>query len=134
MSNSDDGNLGPIPETLEMTKREATLLVHVGEHFPTGFCEHELAASLAWSVDEVREALVVCAAFDLVSTPPGVDVPVAEPVDGSPLVGIDDLLDPEEQEEACVSHCPRREPRCPLPDADFWLTPEEQAAIGQALT
>ena len=53
-------------EHLEMTRREAILLVHINEHFSGGFRPEDVAISLGWSTAEVHEALRVCAAFGFV--------------------------------------------------------------------
>jgi hypothetical protein len=84
-----------------LTKREANLMVHIEANFrDVPFTEDEVAASIGWPIEEVRAALETCAAFGLTEPPEPIvskdDVVVGC---GKP-VGIDDLLTPEEQEEA----------------------------------
>ena len=125
MENSMASNPSEAVETFELTKREATLLVHIGEHFPTGFAAEDLAVSLGWSVEEVHGTLQVRAVHGLIEAPPDAEVPAGAPLEGSPLVGLDDLLTPEEQDAARES----KVPNC----NGGWLALGEELAVLRAL-
>lgn len=111
----------PALRTLEPTKREAILLIHMRENFPRGFDEEHLAISLGWATEEVREALQVCVVHGLIEGPPDIELPAGAPLEGSPMVGIDDLLSPEEQAAARESKVPCANPR--------WLVLGEELAV-----
>lgn len=125
MENSMASNPSEAVETFELTKREATLLAHIGEHFPTGFIAEDLAVSLGWSVDEVREAARVCAVYELLALPPDIEVPAVAPEKRSPLVDLDDFLTPEERDAARES----KVPNC----NNGWLALGEELAVLRAL-
>jgi len=125
ISSSNDQAADPALQMFELTKREAILLAHVTENFPRGFDEEQLAISLGWSTEEVQEALQVCAVHGLIEAPPDIEIPAGVPLEGSPLVGIDDLLTPEEQDAARES----KVPSC----GERWLALGEELAVLRAL-
>jgi hypothetical protein len=110
----------------QMTKREAILLVHLGEHFPTGFDPGHVAISLGWSTGEVLGALQVCAAYGFIASP--LDPDVAE-IDGAslqPPPSIDELLDPDERHNAQQSRLPSFD--------DYGLASGEALAVMRAIS
>ena len=109
-----------------ITKREAILLLHSREHFPRGFDHEDLAFSLGWSLDEVYQALLVCAALGLVTAPPGTEAPLGCQESRELEVGIDDLLTPAEKKAALRSQVPNSEGR--------WLALGEELAVLRAVT
>jgi hypothetical protein len=111
---------------IAFNKREAILLLHSREHFPRGFDPEDLAISLGWSLDEVREALLACAAFGLVEASPGIEAPPRCEKSAGPEVGIDDLLTPAEKEAAIQSQVPNSE--------GGWLALGEEIAVLRAVT
>jgi hypothetical protein len=121
----NDQPADPAPQTFEFTKREAILLIHTGENFPRGFDEDHLASSLGWSTEEVREALQVCAVHGLIEGSPDIELPAGAPLEGSPVIGIDELLSPEEQDAARLSQVP-----CANPG---WLALGEELTVLRAL-
>ena len=121
----DNQTADPAPQTFELTKRKATLLIHTGENFPRGFDEEHLAISLGWSTEEVREALQVCAVHGLIEGSPDIELPAGAPLEGSPAIGIDELLSPEEQDAARLSHVPRKN--------RGWLALGEELTVLRAL-
>jgi hypothetical protein len=125
IDSSSDQAVDPALQTCEITKREAILLVHMKANFPRGSDEEDLATSLGWSIEEVREALHVCAAHGLVEGPPDIESPAGAPLEGSPVIGIDDLLSPEEQDAARLSQVPCANHR--------WFVLGEQFAVLRAL-
>ena len=84
----------------EITKREAILMVHIGEHFPTGFVEEDVAISLGWSLEEVQDARRLCAAHGFLAE----QADPLEICDSSPgeaeSASAADLLNPEEMDAA----------------------------------
>jgi hypothetical protein len=125
INSSNNQAADPALQTFELTKREAILLVHMTENFPRGFDEEHLATSLGWSTEEVREALLVCAVHGLVEGPPDIELPAGAPLEGSPVIGIDELLSPEEQDAARLSQVP-----CANPG---WLALGEELTVLRAL-
>ena len=85
---------------VRLTKREATLMVHLGENFRNGFRPGDVALSLGWPVSEVEEALEVCAIYGLLDGPGAKELRASVVRASGPEVSIDDLLDPEEIEAA----------------------------------
>ena len=92
-------SIHPKAKTFALTKREATLLVHVREHFPKGFLAEDLAGSLGWSLEEVQKAARVCVSQRLL-VPPGRKGAPTRLADKAREWRADDLLTPKEQEEA----------------------------------
>ena len=98
IDSSNDKEADPAP----LTKREATLIIHVTENFPRMFHEEDLASSLGWTTQEVRETLEVCAANGFVDGPPDIELPAGATLKEFPVLAIDDLLSPEEQDAAKI--------------------------------
>jgi hypothetical protein len=124
-NSSNNQAADPALQTFELTKREAILLIHTGENFPRGFDEKHLAISLGWSTEEVREALQVCAVHGLIEGPPDIELPAGAPLEGSPVIGIDALLSPDEQDAARRSRVPCANHR--------WLALGEEFTVLRAL-
>ena len=83
-----------------MTKREAKLMRHIAMHFPDGFVEQNLAASLGWPVEDVRSALETCAAFGLLEQPSQQASSRTAVAASSERVSIEDLLTEGEDESS----------------------------------
>ena len=110
---------------VELSKREATFLVHVSEHFPHGFVAGDVASSLGWPMSELLGVLDACVALGLVGEAAGAaNADYARTTLQLPQC-LDDILDAEEQDAAR---------RSKLPFDDLFISSGEALAVMRAIT